>query len=113
MALTSEELLHRGNELSRRLEEIDALKGEAKSAAETFKGQIEERQADVLRLRSAIRSGREHREVQCTWERDDEKLTMALRRLDTSEVVESRPMTAEERQEKLNLRVIEREGAEA
>jgi hypothetical protein len=93
--LTDDELLLRGNELARALEEKSELESE-----------IGTRNERILKLRGSIRSKREQREVLCEWSRNDERMVMELHRQDSGEVIESRPMTAEERQEKLNLKPV-------
>jgi hypothetical protein len=104
--LTDDELLLRGNELARALEEKSELEERLKSERDDIKSEIGTRNERILKLRGSIRSKREQREVLCEWSRNDERMVMELHRQDSGEVIESRPMTAEERQEKLNLKPV-------
>lgn len=106
--LTDEEVMLRGAELARHLDEIDACEERLKAEREEIKAEISRHTEAAMTLRGAVRSRREHREVLCEWSRNDERLTMELHRQDTGECVESRPMTAGERQEKLKLRPVGR-----
>lgn len=50
-----------------------------------------------------IRSGYEHKDIECKRELDYRLGTVIITRLDTGEIVEERPMDTEERQRKLDL----------
>lgn len=103
IALTDDEVRVRGKELAKveseyRLAE-DAKKADAAHHKDVLT-EIEERRG---KLAEAINSGKELRRTECAWRRNDDRKTMELLRLDTSEIVESRGMTDAELQEKLAL----------
>lgn len=101
--LTDEELLDRSTALVDNIQKTAALEEEKKSVDADFKGKIKAR-AEVSRKLTEIISNRtEDREVECEVKKDFERGTVTTVRMDTGEVVETRPITADERQEELRF----------
>ena len=71
--------------------EIDEFKAGAKSREQSIEGEIGIKS-------SLLRQGYEHRQVECETVKDYDKGTIATRRLDTQEVIETRNMNGSEKQ---------------
>ena len=69
-----------------------------KAADDGYKAIIEESYADVSNLTQTIRRGKVDRMVQCEIKKDYRLGHIRVSRMDTYEVIESRPMTTQERQ---------------
>lgn len=69
-----------------------------KAADDAYKATIEEAYADVSKLTQIIRRGKLDKPVQCEIKRDYRLGSIRVTRMDTWEVIESRPMTTQERQ---------------
>lgn len=91
--LTEAELLERGDELATCELQIEALKGARSSVNADINEQIKLR----TKLAHTIDRGTEERSVQCTWVEDFPKNVYRLKRNDTGEEVDTRPMTADDR----------------
>lgn len=76
-----------------RREELEAAK---KDKAAEFKELIEDCASRMRHLQQVVNSREEVRSVECQWV-EAQDLTMDLIRLDTGVIVESRPMTEQER----------------
>jgi hypothetical protein len=96
--LTQAERAERGAALGREAELLEATEEEKKESAASFKKKIDGHKAEVMRLARIVRTGKESREVPCGWKLDLLAESVHLIRLDTGEVVRSRPMTPEERE---------------
>ena len=96
--LTDKELRERSIELAQVLDDVGAAEHEKKAATARFNEAIETLNSRSRTLGSAVKSGTEVRQVECRWIQNMAEIKMELRRDDTGEVVESRPMTKEERQ---------------
>jgi hypothetical protein len=92
--LTDEEMLERGATMAKEELQIDELKAERRS----LNSKINERVAERAKLARVIESGVESRPVRCHWEVDSKAELVLLLRDDTREEVESRPLTAADRQ---------------
>ena len=101
--LTDEELLARGQELARALEQMQKREADGKAFAANVKSDIEQYKKEGLRLTSHIAEKSEWRKVECDEVHDFEAGTVSVVRLDTGEVVSERRMWDEERQEDLPL----------
>lgn len=95
--LTESELLARGEAMADAELQIEQLKAERAGVTEQIKNQR------VLRrkLAGVIDSGTEKREVRCAWIEDFVHNCFHLVRQDTGEVIDTRAMTADDRQEAL------------
>jgi hypothetical protein len=96
--LTEDEVKQKGDVLATRIEERAKLDGERKAASERFKEELKEIDGDIGSLARQLRERKEHRVINCMWERDDARFSMVLIRQDTGEIVDTRPMRDDERQ---------------
>jgi hypothetical protein len=96
--LTQQELIAKGAELSRVLDEKEHIEAEKKAAVSGFKARFEEKNQVVRRVSECIRTGKEMRPFECF-----ERMNMHERLIETVKsdglvVVSSRPMTPDEHQ---------------
>lgn len=94
--LTSTELQHRSREAADLMAERDRTEAEYKAAATIGRTQVAGMDVNLRRLARIVRDGVEARPVEC--EARIVGGNVEVERLDTGEVVETRAMTAEERQ---------------
>lgn len=101
--LTAQETLRKGAELVETMADKGLLELEIKEQTSTLKAQVKKlsQRSDALALE--IRTGEEYRQVECTERRDFRNNLVDVVRMDTGEVVRSRPMTAGERQEQIDF----------
>lgn len=98
-------------ELAEKIAESRALEARRKGAAAGFKARDEEIRARADELSEAVKSGRENRMIECRWTRNETFQRMELGRVDTGEVIESRPLTHDEKQVKLFPAAVPSAGA--
>jgi len=101
--LTRDEKLMKADQMAEHLKTRAEVELEASSVAGTFKRQLKELDRAIGDRAEEIRSGVEYRPVECAMRdrfRDNQVDTV---RLDTGEIVRSRPMTITERQGSLSL----------
>jgi hypothetical protein len=101
--LTRDEKLQKADQMAEHLKTRAEVELEASSVAGTFKRRIKELDRAIGDRAEEIRSGVEYRPVECAMRdrfRDNQVDTV---RLDTGEIVRSRPMTIQERQGSLSL----------
>lgn len=96
--LTKDEIRLRGEELARKHAEWDEVESARKAADKEAKGKLERIEAESKELANNIRTGREYRDIEVREVKNTDTLTMDLVRVDTGEVVESRPLRADELQ---------------
>lgn len=96
--LTTEEQLQRGNELAAKIEEMQNIEMSAEEARGNFKAELKRVEGEISRLKRTVLDGKEQRTVRCEWQLNFDHGIAELIRLDTFEVVQSRPLTDEERQ---------------
>jgi hypothetical protein len=101
--LTEPEVTHYGREMARALSDKARIETEFDSVKQDYKGKIGEQQAIVEKLSPRIHSGIETRDVECQEVKNWTKLTVTVTRLDTGDVIESRPMREDEKQVELTL----------
>lgn len=99
--LTDTELLIKAKELSAKVAELDAVEATKKSVAAECKVKYDTLNSDIHHLAKILRTGREDREIEVQEIRNDPARTIEVVRIDTGEVVESRPMTINELQKPL------------
>jgi chromosome segregation ATPase len=102
--LTKREKRLRGEAIAKNFETAEQLEGEIERLSDdlkALKGKLQGLGLDNRRLMRAIREGREWRDVECVERRNDELNVMESVRLDTGEVLETRPFSATERQGEL------------
>jgi hypothetical protein len=92
--LTLAERDKRGDEMADCEIKIEELKGERSELARQVKT-YEKRRNE---LGHALEAGTEERELQCSWVPDFKQNAFLLTRPDTQEVIDTRPMTATDRQ---------------
>lgn len=105
--LTDKELLDYGQMMADSNAEATALEDQLASVKKEYQGRIDAATATAARLGGCIRSGYEHRDVECEEVRNWTDKTVKVIRLDTKEVVESRRMTAEEAQMELGVEEVD------
>jgi hypothetical protein len=93
--LTERELLQRGDEMAEQDINIEKLKLERSEYTSKINALGKRRNE----LAHTIERGTEARKVRCEWVEDFAKNVLRLKRLDTGEEVDTRPMTATDRQE--------------
>lgn len=101
--LTEREKLSKGQELVARLGEKEELEERMKSAASAFKRQITVKDEESRKLSGEIRTGIEHRQIECRVIASFAQNSVETMRMDTGEVIRSRAMLPEERQGALEL----------
>jgi hypothetical protein len=97
--LTQAELLSRGSAMAEaelRIEQLKLKRGEVSDA-------IKVQRAVRRKLAGVIDAGKELRDVRCVWIAHFTRNCFELVRQDTGEVVDTRAMTAEERQEDMDF----------
>lgn len=97
--MTADELADRTQQLVALLDEIDAQKAALKDYTKGERDEIKGKEQDALKLREAVSSGAEVRDVEVDLELRSG--TVFVTRLDTGEVVDQRPATDEDRQQGL------------
>lgn len=101
--LTNREVIERGQLAAQVLEKIDEIESSKKAHAQVCKERSEKLEAELRRLSFIVKREEEDRIVECVWKFDFMKNEKNLVRLDTAEVVETKPMTDEERQIALEI----------
>lgn len=101
--LTQDEFNVRSDELAKITQDINLLDEERKVAVKRYRERISEMTVERDLLANVVSEHREKRSVECHWEENWGRKTMELYRQDTGEMVNSRDMTAEERQGVLKL----------
>lgn len=96
--LTEEEARAKGIELASYVQQLNELEERAKQISADMKKEIKALQAKVMVLTRIVRTGKEDREVECYERRNNSLMTIETYRTDTGELVETRPMSANERQ---------------
>ena len=99
--LSASELRRKADELAREVSHHAALELEKSLTAKALGEKIKNSDRKIVELAEQIRTGTEQREVKCTTVKDFEHNVVHTRRLDTKEIVSSRPMQAGERQAEL------------
>lgn len=99
--LTAEERMQCADALANALQGIADAKAKKRRIVKDLDREIAEVEQEAIELRDAVATGREYREVIVHRVYDYEKATVTEHRTDTGEVLRSRAMTDEERQQKL------------
>ncbi len=97
--LSTNDLIERGAELSALLVKISSDEAHAKAAAAAAKSAIDTLKNEAGALARTVHSKQENRPVECKDNYCRSNMTVETARLDTGEIVSSRPMTAEERKD--------------
>ena len=99
--LTDEEKMQCADALANALQSITDAKNKKKRIVKDLDSEIAQAEQEATDLRDAVATGREYREVIVHRVYDYEKAIVTEHRTDTGEVLRSRAMTDEERQQKL------------
>lgn len=101
--LTETELLDRADQLSVVVQETNAEEGRQTDVKAQMKAKLTELDARKTRLAITIGRKEEYRDVEVELVADVQAGTVTIYRMDTSEALETRPMTEQERQAALPL----------
>lgn len=101
--LTGDELLTRADELSVVVQETTAEEGRQTDVKAQMKARLTELDARKTRLAITIGRKEEYRDVEVELVADIQAQTTSIYRTDTGEVVETRPMSEQEKQAALPL----------
>ncbi len=99
--LTREEQLAKGSEMALLLKQLDEREAEAKSVADNFKRDLKKLERTIGDRAEEVRTGVEHRLVECTERGRFREGLVDVIRTDTGEIVRTRPMTESEKQQPL------------
>lgn len=102
--LTEDELREFGLKMAVNLGEIAKAETQKKDSANVFKAQIDELSSDQRHLSRCIVSKTESRDVDCKIVYRFKDVEKDIVRLDTGELVETKPITASEQQENIDLK---------
>jgi hypothetical protein len=102
VSLDDDEVAVRTKTLTQKLDEVENVEYQRKEANARYRDDLKYLKASIHDLNDAVKHRRERRDVRCEWRRVTGNM-MHLVRLDTEEVIETRAMTADERQEDLPL----------
>jgi len=111
-ALTHDELLQFGEELANNQQEAKELEDQLTNIKNDYKAKTSAKEAEIIRLGNLIRQKYEMRPVDCEVTFDFDEGRATVKRMDTGEIVLTRPMTDTELQRELRL-FPERSGAGA
>ena len=96
--LTAEEKAQKAYKLVQLLVSLDEVEEERKTITSEYRSRLKGLRLESTRLREVYRSGIESRPVPVEEQPDSRRGEVYVIRLDTGEVVSTRPMTADERQ---------------
>lgn len=96
--LSSDERDTKGRELAQAFDDYEVLEEQKKEAGKNFTKQMRDKRAVISQLSRVVKVGLEPRVVVCRWVEDFPHNVKRLVRQDNGEVVEQRPLSAEERQ---------------
>lgn len=99
--LSAHEKLLKSESLAERLKDVHTVDAERKEAMADFKQRADELEKQVDKLALEVRTGREYRQVECFESASYSDSKVDIVRKDTGEVVRSRAMHPNERQEKM------------
>ena len=101
--LTSEELTAAADAMAQGLDDREALEGELATIKAQYKGKLEQCEANINAKKRLVRDKREIRAVEVEIVTDLTDCTLQVTRLDTSEIIEDRPLTGDEKQLKITF----------
>jgi hypothetical protein len=101
--LTDKDLKMKGDELAKEVQKLADLKNAMKQSAEGFKSQRSKVELEIDRLKQLILSKTELRDVEVRENKNYKAKVVSTVRLDTREVIHTRPMKAHELQRPLPL----------
>jgi uncharacterized FlaG/YvyC family protein len=101
--LTRDEKLRKADQMAQHFKTRAEKEVEAKSIAEGYKRELKTLDHEIADRAEEVRTGVEYRNVDCAERARYRDNQVDVIRLDTGEVVRSRPMTITERQDSLNF----------
>lgn len=99
--LTEKERMARAMSAAELQSDYNEIEERKKETTRSLGQQLKDLRKDIEKLQRAVRTGSEHQDVQIETRRNEDRRTIETVRLDTGEIIDSRPMTVEERQGKL------------
>ncbi len=102
-AFTEEEVRELGAKLAKTFSDHSETENRLKSVSTQIKSEITMLEGLMASMAEKIRSGYEHRDIECKKDFNYRLGSVSITRLDTGEIIEERPMEAEEKQRKLEL----------
>jgi len=99
--LSDEDLKLRAHKLASAVKKYDEVESEKKAHAERFGSELKTIGEEINQLATVVKSRSEFRPVECVWKEDHKTSMMRLIRTDTNTEIDSRAMTASEKQVKL------------
>ncbi len=99
--LTEEEKIEKGSELAGHVQIIESLQEEKRAHAAAAKTKIDSHNLETNTLALALRNGYEYRMLECRKVINYAQRTVDIVRLDTGELVQTRPMEIGEGQENM------------
>lgn len=106
--LSDQEIVNAAREIAAQIRQLERLKFEKKANAKNYDGMIASVEEEIGSLRDKITTGKWETEVTCAEVPNYDTREMLVIRTDTDEIIERRPMSAEEAQ----TDICEVEGAE-
>lgn len=103
VTLTGMERALRGEEMAREHSKLGRLQEQKRDQAKLMKEEIDASEERLAELASQVSTGIEHREVACVELLRPGSNMVELERTDTGEIIDSRPMRADERQVRMPL----------
>ncbi len=104
--LTIDELEVKTQELTTAMVMLNELESEKKRSQKGYTKQIEDAEAVVNELHSIVHQRKQNLPVKCYYRFEYERGLVETVRTDTGEIVETRAMTAAERQQKLEFETV-------
>jgi hypothetical protein len=105
VALSADERAQRSLRLAERLSRRRDVQHEKRTAVEIAGRELRDLELEIDALTEIVASGHEIREVRCTERRDLDRRVLEVVRLDTDDIVDSRPLVEAELQVELPLDV--------
>ena len=99
--LTEEEKICRGGDLAGHVRMIELLTGEKKEKVAAYKTKIDAHNLDAVNLSVALQNGYEYRSVECRMVKNYQLRIVDFVRVDTGELVLSRPFDINDGQESM------------
>lgn len=101
--LTGSELLDKGREVSELVRERTLIDAERSASARTYQNKIKQLDGQIAKVSETISNQTEERPVTCIAEWSQEKDLFLVRRCDTGEIIESRPLQRHEKQHEIQF----------
>jgi len=101
--LTEKERMARAMTAAEKQSKYSLVEEQKKASSSELGRKLKDLRREIEDLQDAVRTGSEQQNVQIVHRRNESRCTIETVRLDTAEVIESRPMTIEERQRDLDF----------